>query len=493
MKRHLNGLAAGLLASSMLVLPLTASAAVPDRTDKEQSITRGQNDGRNGYWVNVQERTYRWVAFDAEAVRNLFSQIFGTGLVPAQSGLDALAKKIADGQLTMDQLKAQLQDLKPYLTNVNTTGLFPYPPQPIPASPVWDYHARPFNLGQLESRFGQALPGQFNSGADAGRRGVVMSEQNSPNNWGFYHNTKSILSQAYRFMKIAQAMESGILPAFTLASPLTGNFSQYAGSMWWNVYDGGNPYMAKYASKTGYRVWTGASDLFKISVSSMTPADAAGFAKALYREAVWTASPIAFDLNGDGKIGVTGLSTAKMRNPKNAFVPAGSLLFDLLAEGADRRTEWLDNSGDAFLVDDREGKLTAAAKGNGKIDGSLLFGNAGGYANGFAKLAAMWDTPALLADKSGLIPKMGNGTLKGDQLNGLKVWKDSNHDGLVQMPEVFTLASLNITEVSMRQKYVLNDDGEYLMRSQAIRNGKPILSEDVWFAVDPAQTPEQKK
>ncbi|HEY9857123.1 MAG TPA: hypothetical protein V6D05_15370 [Stenomitos sp.] len=489
MKQHLIGLAAGLLATSMLVLPLTAAAQVSDRVDKEQTINRGQNGGRNGYWINVQERTYRWVAYDAEAVRNLYSQVFGDTLTVSQAGLDALAKKIADGQLTMDQLKTQLNALKPYLTNVNTMGIFPY--DDVPNTPTFDYHTRPFNLTEMEQRFGQLLPGQFNGSDWEGRRSAVLAEQAAPNNDNFYHNTKSILSQAYRFTKIAQAMESGILPDFTLKSPLTGDFSQYAGSISYNVYDTSNPYLQKYASKTGYHVWNGYSDLFHVSVSSMTAADAAGLAKALYREAVWTASPIAFDLNNDGKIGVTGSSTAMMRNPKNKYVAKDSLLFDLMAQGKALRTEWLDNSGDAFLVDDREGKVTAAAKGNGVINGSLLFGNAGGYANGYAKLAAIWDTPALLADKSGLMPKMGSGTIKGDQLNGLKVWRDSNHDGLVQTPEVFTLASLGITEVSLRQKYVLNKDGEYLMRSQAIRNGKPILSEDVWFAVDPAQAPQK--
>lgn len=554
MQHHVNRLGASLLASTLLVLPLTAAAQVaipdasnlpkkppqvvpapaptpaptpriviepplekptprvlnkfraddpipapvpkpptdqvPDRTDREQSITRGQNNGHNGYWVNIQERTYRWFAFDAEAVRNVFRDIFGDNLVPAQDGLDALAKKIADGQLSLDQLKAQLRDLKPYLDNVSTTGIFPN--YNVPNGPYYDYHYRAFNLPEMESRYGKILPGQFNDSDWEGRRSKVLAEQSAPNNNNFYHNTKSILSQAYRFTKIAEAMESGILPPFTLQSPLTGNFSQYAGSKSYNVYDASNPYMQKFASKTGYQVWAGYSDLFKLSVGGLNVAEAQGLAKALYREAVWTASPVAFDLNNDGKIGVTGLSTAMLRNPKNHYVPDGSLLFDLSAEGKDLRCEWLNGSGDGFLVDDRQGKVTQAARGNGRIDGSLLFGNAGGYANGFAKLAAIWDTPALLADKSGLMPKMGDGTIKGGQLNGLKVWKDANHDGRVQTPEVFTLASLGITEVSLRHKYVLNNDGEYLMRSQAIRNGKPILSEDVWFALDPAQAPAKK-
>lgn len=485
-------LAAGVLAATTLVLPLAATAQASDRVEKSQSVTRGQSNGKNGYWINVQERTFRWVAYDAAAVRNVFSDVFGSNLVPSQTGLDDLAKKIADGQLTMDQLKTKLNELKPYLTNVQTTGIFPS--DNAPDTPTYDYHTRAFKLPEMETRWGVVLKAQFNDSSDwEGRRSAVISEQAAPNNNNFYHNTKSILSQAYRFLKIAEAMESGILPAFTLASPLTGNFSQYAGSKTYNVYDASNPYMQKFSSKTGYQVWSGYSDLFKLSVGGLTTAEATGLAKALYREAVWTASPIAFDLNGDGKIGVTGLSTAMLRNPKNKYVPAGSLLFDLMAEGKQLRTEWLNDTGDAFLVDDRQGKVSAAAKGNGYIDGSLLFGNAGGYANGYAKLAAKWDTPALLADTSGLMPKMGSGILKGEQLEGLKLWKDGNHDGRVQAPEIFSLASVGITEVSLKHKYVLNDDGEYLMRSQAIRDGKPILSEDVWFALDPAQAPGQKK
>lgn len=484
-------LAAGLIAATTLVLPFSALAQSADRVEKAQTINRGQSNGKNGYWISIQERTFRWVAFDAEQVRTVYREVFGDSLVVSQTGLEELAKKISDGQLTTDQLKAKLAELKPYLTNVQTNGLFPY--DNAPNTPTYDYHTRPFKLTELESRWGQVLPGQFNGADSEGRRGKVLAEQAAPNNDNFYHNTKSILSQAYRFLKIAEAMEAGFLPAFTLKSPLTGNFSQYAGSKSYNVYDGSNPSMQKFAHKSGYTVWNGYSDLFNLSVAGLTTAEAAGLAKALYREAVWTASPIAFDLNNDGRIGVTGKSTAMLRHPKNTYVPAGSLLFDLMAEGRSLRTEWLDDSGDGFLVDDRQGKVTAAARGDGYIDGKLLFGNAGGYANGYAKLAAAWDTPALLADTSGLMPKVGSGTLKGDQLEGLKVWKDGNHDGLVQPPEVFTLASLGISEVSLRHKYVLNDDAEYLMRSQAIRNGKPILSEDVWFALDPAQAPGLKK
>lgn len=477
-------LAAGsILAATLLLVPLSVGAqTTPDRVERSQKVERGTNAGQPGYWVQVDETTFRWFNSIAD-VERLIQEVLGSNVKLSPAEIQNIADRLDKGQLTLDSLKKELQALKPHVTNINQTGIFPY--ANVPNTPTHDYHVRPFQLQELEKAFGQTLKAQFNDSTDwEGRRAAILAEQNYPNNDNFYHNTKSILSQAYRFLEIAESMKALGMNQMSFAQPLDGNFSQYAGTISYNVYNTSDPYLKKFATNTGSTVWNGYSSYFDLNIPSLTYAEAMGLAQALFREAIWTASPIAFDLNGDGKIGVTGLSSAKMRNPKNTFVPKGAVNFDLLATGTHLRTEWLDRGVDGFLVDDRDGKVSAAARSNGKIDGSVLFGNAGGYANGFTKMAKIFDTPAMMADNSGLVPKTSDKVLRGEQLNGLKVWQDKNQDGLVQAAELSTLQALGITEVSMKYNYVLNKDGEYLMQSHVVRNGKKVLSEDVWFATE---------
>lgn len=477
-------LAAGsILAATLLLVPLSVGAQnIPDRVERSQKVERGTNAGKAGYWVQVDETTFRWFN-SIDDVERLYRDVLGPNVKVSAADLQKIADRIDKGQLTLAALKKELEALKPHVTNINTAGIFPY--SSLAPGSSYDYHVRPFVLQELEQAFGQTLKAQFNASHDSeGRRAAILQEQANPNNSNFYHNTKSILSQAYRFLEIAESMKATGVNQLTFTQPLDGNFSQYAGSGNYDVYNFNDPYLKKFAIKTNGLVWSGHSNLFDLNIPSLTYDEALGLAKALFREAIWTASPIAFDLNGDGKIGVTGKSTAKMRNPKNGFVAKGAVNFDLLAEGTLLRTEWIDRGVDGFLVDDRDGKVTAAARANGKIDGSVLFGNAGGYANGFTKLATMFDTPAMMADTSGLMPQASDGILRGKQLEGLKVWQDKNQDGLVQAGELSTLASLGISEISMKYAYVENQDGEYLMQSHALRDGKKILSEDVWFATE---------
>lgn len=475
---HLRHLGGALLAATLLVTPLAAQA-VQDRVDRTVTMTPGDSNGSHGYWVTVKERVFHWTPAYFQQLKDLYHELFGDSLTVSDAGLQSVADKIASGQLTFDDLRQQLTALKDDLSNLSENGVFP-PNSDPPAGPNYDYHLRPYDLHALEARWGIAISD------DQARYADALSNESAPNNDAFYHNTRSCLSQAYRFLVISQAMQSGLLPDVTFASPLTGNFSQYAGSSSYDTYNHQDPYLQKFASPTGYTVWSGYSTLFNLSVKSLTTDEAVGLAKALYTEVINTQSPVAFDLNGDGKIGVTGKSTAKLRNPKNTFVAADAVSFDLLASGKAVRTEWLDRQGDAFLVDDRHGAVTKASRGEGRLDGSLLFGNAGGNLNGFTKLAKLLDTPALIADRSGLMPVTSDGILRGKQLTGLLVWQDRNHDGRVQPDEMKTLNKLGITEISLRPRYVLNADHEYLMRTFATRHGKRILCEDVWFATDPA-------
>lgn len=190
-----------------------------------------------------------------------------------------------------------------------------------------------------------------------------------------------------------------------------------------------------------------------------------GGAQESYSKAQRTGSPVMLDLDGDGKLGTTGVSTAKDRVDGQV---GRTVDFDLDGDGAKDKIEWSDGKGDGFLVDDSDGGASAAAAGNGEIDGRRLFGDEGGkFANGYEKLKK-FD-----AD--------GDGVLKGQELEGLKMWVD-NGDARVGGGELKSLADLGITEISVGMRTERNARGEDLMRSTFVQDGQTKASEDVWFA-----------
>ena len=207
----------------------------------------------------------------------------------------------------------------------------------------------------------------------------------------------------------------------------------------------------------------------------------------------WTThSPIALDLNHDGKIGVTGSSTAQKRLHEHGFVAQGAVWFDIMANGKKQHVEWLNNDGDGFLVDDTNGRVSKAAAKNGEIDAHALFGDAIGYANGYHKLAVLAakkqvaSTLRMSDAVSWNLLWHQKPVLKGKELTSLKVWVNKKHDGLVHPDELYSLASLGITEIGTRPEIKKNASGEYVIQSYFIQHGKRYLTEDVWFAEDPA-------
>lgn len=204
--------------------------------------------------------------------------------------------------------------------------------------------------------------------------------------------------------------------------------------------------------------------LLESAYSKLANGDSSG-AKKDYETAKKTGSPIMLDLDGDGKLGTTGVSTAKTRVDGQI---GRTVDFDLDGDGRKEAIEWSDGKGDGFLVDDSDGGASRAAAGNGEIDGKRLFGDEGGkYANGYDKLKK-FDRDA-------------DGVLEGAELSGLKMWVD-NGDARVGGGELKSLADLGITRISVTMNTEKNARGEDLMRSTFEQNGATKVSEDVWFA-----------
>jgi hypothetical protein len=147
--------------------------------------------------------------------------------------------------------------------------------------------------------------------------------------------------------------------------------------------------------------------------------------------------------------------------------------FDLFADGQSVNAGWV-SSGDGLLVMDRNG--------DGAInDGSELFGSSTTLASGQKAADGYVALRELDSNADGVISS-------DDALFAeLRVWVDSNTDGVSTEGELKTLTSLGITSINTQATADISlDNGNVigLTSSYETSDGKTHEAADVWFATD---------
>jgi len=138
-------------------------------------------------------------------------------------------------------------------------------------------------------------------------------------------------------------------------------------------------------------------------------------------------SPVILDLDGD-RVRTSGLES--------------NVWFDLNADGVAEHTAWTNSSAeDAFLWMDRNGNDLVD-------DGGELFGDAtillsGALAESGFHALAEYDAWSVGGNSDGQLD------YKDRIWNDLRLWIDSNQDGVSQKSEIFTLAQRGVLRISL--------------------------------------------
>jgi hypothetical protein len=134
-------------------------------------------------------------------------------------------------------------------------------------------------------------------------------------------------------------------------------------------------------------------------------------------------TPIVLDMDGDKRL----QASKGQWLPHSVADEKNRRAFDINGDGFPEVIEWVGPN-DGLLVQ----------YDGGEINGTHLFGDAGGFTHGFEKLS--------------LLDKDGNGVLENEELETLSVWQDKNGNAKADEGEVLTVQELNITSIGVKHR-----------------------------------------
>lgn len=188
--------------------------------------------------------------------------------------------------------------------------------------------------------------------------------------------------------------------------------------------------------------------------------------KELYGTAEVTRSPLVVDLDGDG-VETVGVSEG--------------VYFDHDGNGFAEKSGWVGKD-DGILVRD--------INNNGTIDnGTELFGNNSVLSSGENALNGFEALKELDSNKDGVFNS------SDEAWNTVKVWKDSNQNGIVDNSELLSLEQANIAGINLNyneQELVDGNGNTHAQTGKIIKtDGSSGTITDVWFDADTADTIDQ--
>ena len=183
----------------------------------------------------------------------------------------------------------------------------------------------------------------------------------------------------------------------------------------------------------------------------------------LFRTAETTTSPLIVDLDGDG------VETMSVAN---------GIYFDHDGNGFAEKSGWVGKD-DGLLVRD--------INGNGQIDnGTELFGNNSVLSNGQKAANGFEALKDLDSNNDGVFNNQDTAW------NEVKVWKDSNQNGIVDEGELLTMEQANISGINLDYQTGSNEDlsGNAHKQTSTITktDGTTSTITDVWFDTDHANS-----
>ncbi|WP_372368313.1 hypothetical protein [Candidatus Uabimicrobium sp. HlEnr_7] len=159
-------------------------------------------------------------------------------------------------------------------------------------------------------------------------------------------------------------------------------------------------------------------------------------------------SPIVIDLDCNGKPDV---AKNEWRPHAPKFFGERTALFDISGNGNLELMEWLGKNDALLVLPEIDGSV---------VDGHNLFGTAGGFKDGYAKMAIILDV-----DKNGWVEK--------EELEGLYLWQDRNSDAYAQKQEMIEVVDYGIEKIKVSHKNFV---------SHCYIKGKKVTTWDWWPA-----------